>query len=51
MLLIVRRMSFPSGRPLQFLGDELIELNESMLSALCNECEQLRYCKKHQRKK
>ena len=31
---------------LAFLGDDLIEVDESMLTALCNECEHLGYCRK-----
>ena len=31
---------------LVFFGDEIIELDESMLSVLCSECKQLGYCKK-----
>jgi hypothetical protein len=31
---------------LVLFGDKLVELDESMLSALCNECEKLGYCRK-----
>jgi hypothetical protein len=32
---------------LVYFGDKIIELDESMLSVLCNECEQLGYCKRN----